>query len=320
MAFPSPALPAPPLSLYQWAFGGLTFGGLDPAGTYQVQSATIDMPDVATGDVQRALDQGEFMGVDTLPGADITLVQIVTTTGLSRSGMPSLAQAAAIDQACQALGGVMGPGGSTEQPLYVQMASGTFVRMARARKHNCPWDITRAFAGGAVATSLLHSTDPRWYAAPSISQTVALPAAIGGGDVFGTHGASFPATFGAGSVGGLLNVVNSGTFESRPILIITGPCVNPVISNLSIPGAPAVGVTITLNAGDTLAIDMDWQSVVYTTAGSTLGSPRRNEIIAGSTWWNLPKNSTSTIEFTSSDTTPVAGTLTVQSASAFLSL
>jgi hypothetical protein len=144
-----------------------------------------------------------------------------------------------------------------------------------------------------------------------------VPVSVGGGLSFPV---TFPAVFGAGGVGGLLSVVNSGKFESRPILVITGPCVNPVITNLSIPGAPFVGVNITLNAGDTLVIDLDWESGVYTTAGSSLGSSRRNALMTGVTWWNLPAASASSIEFTTSDTTPVAGTLTVQSASAYLSV
>jgi hypothetical protein len=172
-------------------------------------------------------------------------------------------------------------------------------------------------AGGTVASTLLHSTDPRWYAAPSLSQSAALPAAVGGGLAIP---AAVPWSLGAGGVGAILNVVNSGRFESRPLLIVTGPCTNPVISNLSIAGAPWIGVSIALNAGDTLTIDTDWQSVVYTTAGSTIGSPRRNALQWGSTWWNLPANSTSVIEMTTSDPAPVAGTLTVQSASAYLSL
>jgi hypothetical protein len=316
MAFPSPSLAPPALGLYQLSFGGLTFGGVSPGATYQLQSMDIDMPDVATGDVQRALEQGEFQGVDVLPGADITIVQTVTTTGLTRATMPSLAQAIAIDEACQALGGVMGPGGTTEIPLWLSMASGTYVRMCRARKHNCPWDINRAFAGGAIATSLLHSTDPRWYAAPTASQSAQLPSAFGGLPI----AATIPAVLAPGTTGALLTVVNAGRFESRPILIVTGPATNPVISNLSIPGAPFIGVNITLSAGDTLAIDTDWGSIVYTVAGTALGSSRRNLLIPGSTWWNLPANSASTIELTTSDTSPVTGRLTVQSASAYLSL
>jgi hypothetical protein len=304
VAFPSPSLAPPALNAWQLSYGGLVFGGIVHGSPYSLQSLTIDMPDVATGDVQRALDHGEFIGLDTLPGADLTIVQTVISDGVS------------LDHAAQQLGGVFAPGGVTEQPLWLQTPAGTFARMCRARKHNCPIDINRVMAGVTVATTLLHSTDPRWYAAPSLSQTVGLPTSIGGGLPVPP---AVPWALGGGSVGGLVNVVNSGLFEMRPVLVITGPCINPVVANLSILGAPWVGVTQTLNAGDTLVIDLDWQSVVYTTAGSSIGASRRNALTYGSTWWNLPPGS-STIEFTSADTSPVTGTLTVNSASAYLSL
>lgn len=305
MSFPAPSLAPPALAPYQLSYGGLTFGGVLQSSAYQLVSMNIDMPDIISGDVDRALDQGEFPGLDKLPGADITIVQNVKKDSVS------------LDHAVQQLGGVFGPAGFIEAPLWLQLPSGTFCRLCKPRKHNCPLDINRVMAGGTIATTLLHSTDPRWYAAPSISQSVGLPAAIGGGLIIP---ATIPAVFGAGGVGGLLSVVNSGLFESRPVLVVTGPCTNPVIANTSITNAPQVGVNITLSAGDTLVIDMDWQSVVYTVAGSPAGSSRRNALTMGSTWWNLPANSTSTLQFTSSDTTPVTGTLAVQSASAYLSL
>lgn len=314
MAFPSPSLAPPALNLYQWSYGGLAFGGVGQT-TYQVQSATIDMPDVASADLQRALEQGEFAGMDVLPGKDITIVQLVTTPGLTGSGV-TLAQAQAVDVACQQLGGVMGPGGVTEQPLYFQMASGLFACMARPRKHNCPWDINRAFAGGAVATTLLHATDPRWYAAPSKqSVPISLPAPLGGY----TFPGSFPALFGGGGVGGLVTVYNNGLFETRPVLVITGPCTNPVITNLSIVGSPQIGVTISLAAGDTLTIDTDMQSVLYVTSGTTAAVSRDNAVTPNTTWWNLPPGA-SIIEFTTGDATQVAAALVVQSADAWLTL
>lgn len=317
MGFPSPTLAPPALLPYQLSFGGLTFGGIVPGATYQLQGLDMSMPDVATGDVQRALDQGEFAGLDTLPGADITITQVVTCGSVIGPGGASTAQGQALDSAVRALGGVMGPGGTAEQPLWLQLPSGTFARMCRPRKHNCPLDVNRVFAAGVVATSLLHSTDPRWYAAPTQSQSVALPAAIGGGLAWP---AAAPFVFGSGGIGGLLTVVNSGLFEMRPVLVITGPCVNPAVTNLSITGAPSVGVNITMAAGDTLVIDLDWQSAIYTVAGSTQGSSRRSSLTNGSTWWNLPSGTASTVQFTSQDTSPTTGTLSVLSASAYLSL
>lgn len=305
MPFPSPSLAPPALNALQLSYRGLVFGGIAQAAAYQLQSLNVDMPAIASGDVQRAIDQGELAGMDVLPGRDITIVQVVQA-----------ATAAGLDTAVQALGGVLGPGGTTEAPLYVQMASGLFACMARPRKHNCPLDINRVLAKGTVATTLLHATDPRWYAAPSRTSTVGLAAPLGGL----TFPVLFPVGFGGGGIGGFLNVVNAGPFECRPLLVITGPCTNPTVANLSIGGAPQLTFAITMAVGDTLTIDTDLQTVVYRTAGTSQGVSRRNALVAGSTWWNLPAVSTSTIEFTTADAMFVPATLTVQSADAFLSL
>lgn len=313
MPFPSPSLAPPALNLYQLSYGGLAFGGVGRT-VNQVQSMVIDMPDVAGGDVQRAMDQGEFVGLDVLPGKDVTIVQTIGRA--NPTGFPvTAAEALALDQAVQALGGVMAPGGVTERPLYLQLPSGLFACMCRPRRHSCPFDINRVMAGGVIATTMLHATDPRWYAAPSKTATVGLPAPAGGL----SFPVSFPATFGGGGAGGILTVYNYGLFEMRPVLVIAGPCTNPVVSNLSIPGAPAIGVALTLAAGDTLTIGTDLRSIVFTAAGTSAGSSRRNALMSGSTWWNLPPGANQ-IEFTTGDAMQVAGTLTVQSADAYLTL
>jgi hypothetical protein len=514
MPFPSPTLAPPALGLYQMSYGGLTFGGIAAGGSspYQLQTLDLDMPDIATGDVQRAIDQGEFVGTDVLPGRDITIVQVVRAVAAGfnpgptmlpvlangvldpsfeydREGSPPgggwttygtnildvlnaadagagayvgslmcelaygsdlrLAQAqttayvpgesrtisafvwipagwnggqivldneymtgsgssnqasganmtltnqwqrihtvvnagavgfyggvcvraasaptsgpqyilldavmetagtilapygdgdssgwywtgtpgdstssnaprtpsitpVTVDQAAQALGGVLGPGGVTEAPLYISLPSGTFACMARPRKHNCPLDLNRVMAKATIATTLLHATDPRFYAAPSRTATVGLPTPAGGL----LFPVTFPASFGGGGAGGLVTVVNAGRFEMRPVFIVTGPCTNPTITNLSIAGAPAVTFALSLSAGDTLVIDSDWRTAIYTTAGSTQGASRRNALTSNSTWFNLPPGA-NIIEFTTSDGMQVAGTLTVQSADAYLSL
>jgi hypothetical protein len=326
MAFPSPSLVPPSLSTYQMSFGGLTFAGQPGSGNYALQTITWDMPSVASGDVQRAMDQGEFAGMDVLPGRDITVVQVVTGGyAQSGAGVDTTAKAQAVDAAVQALGGVMYPAGTTEPfPLYIQLPSGVFAAMCKPRGHSCPFDINRVFAGGVIATSKWHATDPRFYAAPSKqSPATGLPAPAGGG----TFPATFNYGFGGGGTGGLVNVTNAGYFEMRPVLVITGPCTNPVVSNLSISGAPWVGVNITLQAGDTLTIDMDFRSVIYVASGTTQGASRQNALLAGSTWWNLQASNgpngiagPNVIEFTTSDGTHVAATLTVQSADAYLTL
>lgn len=313
----------PSMSVYQASYGGLVFGGLVQGATYQFvaipSGGSVDMPNVETSDVQRTLDQGEFGGVDVSAGRDIAYQQNV-----------SASTAAAMESARQALGGVMAVGGSTELPFYLQLNGGQYACMTRPRKHVYKVDINSVMpfatgvTGGDSVLSTLHATDPRWYAMPiRIAGPVGLPAPLGG-----LHFNATPNfTFGGGSAGGYLAAYNNGQFEMRPVLVVAGPCTNPVVTNQSLANDPSIGFNITLNAGDTLTILNDVPNALYLPAGaSTPVSVMRDEI-PGSVWWNLaPANGPeglggpNNLAFTSSDGSQVAGTLTVYSADAFMAL
>jgi hypothetical protein len=187
--------------------------------------------------------------------------------------------------------------------------------MARPRKHAPPMDASTIVAKRSLLTTMFHATDPRWYSTPTQTVTVGLPEPSSGLEPPVTP----PVTI-EGSGGGLITCVNAGPMYMYPRFVITGPCTNPKISNLSLPGAPSVSFGISLNPGDTLSIDMDWESVILVTAGSTVGSSRRSTKRAGSTWFAFPQESTSTVEFTTEDTSPVAATLTAEWACARMGL
>jgi hypothetical protein len=306
MSFPAPSLPVPALSTYQMSYGGLAFAGVVTNATYQLQEYPegLDTPDYLTGDIQKALDEGEWAGLDLSPGRNILVKQVIR--GVTAVGL---------DEARQALAGVLGPKGVVEEPLYLQMPSGVFACLARPRKHKAPFDITAVLAKGAIASTMFHATDPRWYAMPSKTATVGIPAATGG-VIFPT---TFPVTFTGGGTAGVIEAENDGLMEMRPVFIVTGPCVNPKIACVSLPGSPAIQFDLVLNAGDQLTIDTDTQSVALTTAGSTEGSSRRTNEAPGSIWFNFPPGP-NTVKFTTEDTTRPAGTLTVQWADAYMGL
>lgn len=323
MSFPSPSLAPPALTIGQLSYGGLAFGGIVQGAVYNVQKIEgLEPVDVLAGDLQRAQDQGEFAGEDVLPGRDITITQAISAAGVNGS-KPTAAQLAALANARMAMAGVLGVKGATEEPLYVQTETGLYACMARPRKHHFPWDSSVFVAGAVVATSMLHSTDPRWYAVPTKTATVGLGEPLGGLSFGGPgSGVSFEGpgsglSFGGGAEGGRLVVVNNGTFEMRPVLVITGPVTNPRVANLSLPGAPFLSFNVTLNAGEVLTVDLDFQTVTLMSSPGTPAASRRNVLLPGATWWNLPKETASTIGFYSTDTAPAAGTLTVQSADAY---
>lgn len=305
MSIPA-SVAVPALPVWGMSYAGVAFGGIVQGATYQLQEIPegLDTPDYVTGDVQRALDQGEYPGLDLSPGRNIMVKQVVTA-----------ATARALDEARQALGAVLGPAGAVEQPLFLQLADGIFACMARPRKHRCPIGVETVFGYGTVATTLWHATDPRWYAVPVQSSTVGLPEPAGG-LVFPV---TFPVTFVAGAGGNIVSVANTGGFEMRPTIVFTGPCINPRVICTSLPGAPSIGFELTLNAGDTLTVDLEWQSAVLRTAGTTQGSSRRNAEQPGNTWFNAPPG-TSTLVFTSEDKVKAAGVMTANWAPAFMGL
>ena len=303
LPFPSPSLSAPGLAAYEFSFRGLAFGGFAPSSAYHFAKMPtgIGGMTIVGGDVQRAQDQGELTGMDLAAGRDIEIELVVKTDEVS------------LDHARQALGGVLGsPGGVTEEPLWFQLPTGIFAAMVRPRKHAPVLDLNMVQAGGDTVLSMLHADDPRWYGAPSKTATTLLPEATGGVE----FPIEFPVDFGGGETGGMLELYNNGTFEMRPILIITaGPlgCVVPTISNASIAGAPTITANITMAPGDMLELDTDFESALYTPSGATRATSRKGTT-AGSTWWNMPPG-LNIIDFQAAE--GAGSTLTVNYADAY---
>jgi hypothetical protein len=141
---------------------------------------------------------------------------------------------------------------------------------------------------------------------------------------------TFNASFGGGTVAGIASCTNSGNIDTRPTFTITGPCTNPTIYNATsgykITLSNPSQTSYTVLAGDQVVIDTDLHSVNYYSGGISAGNPaaRRFWIQAGSTWPSVVSGvnalgpGTNTIQFTSQDASAVAGTLTVNWASAYM--
>lgn len=311
MPFPDPSVTPPNLSSgpYRFSYGGLAFGA--PAlpakgassGDFQLITADgLDMPAVRSGDVSRPRDQGQFIGLNLFDGRDIT-VELGVIPGFGYSSAWA---------ARQALAAAITPNVITETPFYYQppTAEGAplLVCMARCTKANwsldtlaleglIPYFPTLSASGGGMyhLTAQFHATDPRWYVAPTQSTGPITPGL--------TH------TF-----------VNSGTFEMRPIAVITGPCTNPGVNSITL-GAnlqfhdPSNPSPYDLLAGDTLTIDLDSHAVTKHVASSNVDISVPNWFVSGSTWWNLVPGS-NTIGFSASASGPGAG-LTLKWSSAY---
>ncbi|HEY1690058.1 MAG TPA: hypothetical protein VGF95_14480 [Solirubrobacteraceae bacterium] len=292
MAFPEYGVEPPTLEPYQWQFQGYTFG---PGCALEVKKIEgIDLPTIRSGDSGRPRDHGLFTGLDVMGGREITITGDLQLDFEAEAGSK--------------LAGATLPSGMEELPLYMGLPGyGTLATLARVRKRQMPVDITYALGGLAEVTLLFAAADPRWYGPTEAASTSTTGESSGFSFPFG-----FDLGFGGGSEVGALQVVNAGTIETRPILVIEGPSLNPSVTNATAPGAPALTFNIALNAGDRLVVDTDMHTVTYYTAGTTVGSDRLDALAIGSQWWVLEPGTTS-LQFTS---TSGEGELTVQWASA----
>lgn len=302
MSFPDISVTPPFLSNWQYSFAGLTFG---QGQSWAVQSADgLGFPKLNSADSQRSRDQGEFKGLDIMGGRDLTLTMHTQA-----------ASSLALHTLLANLESVILPAtdGVTETPLWFKRPGlPQLAMMVRVRNFGLKSENKVSYSHIAQPVIAFHATDPRCYGATQ-SGVAGAPVSSSG---FGFP-LTFDISFGGGSSATSISATNNGTWEMRPLLILTGPMLNPSIANSSLPGNPAVTFDIQLFDGDQLYIDMDAKSAVYFAAGTTIGQTRLNTIVA-SNWWNLPPGP-NTISFNTGDTGMVLGTLEMEWADAYVS-
>ena len=308
MAFPTTT--APTLANWELQYNGLNIGATTTYDVTQIDG--LDLPTIRNGDVVRPRDHGELIGLDFMGGRDVTLTADFVSDGTS------------LQHAAEALASAFAVGLNVEQPLWIQIPNlPCLAMMARTRKRTVPIDLGYSVSALATTSILMHSTDPRLYTTPTTA-TVGLPAPLGGL----TFNATPNFTFGGGGTYGSISATNSGNVEMRPTFTITGPVTAPVVQNVTtgwiLTFTNPSGVGYTLNAGDTLTVDTDLRTVLYTASGSTSPQPRRNWLTAGSIWPDPVRGIAGLapggngIEFSSADSSAVSGTLSLSWASAYL--
>lgn len=126
----------------------------------------------------------------------------------------------------------------------------------------------------------LFAPDPRFYS-DTLSQGSYDPTGSGAG------GLVFPLTFPLGFNGAVgqaqLSVTNEGTIATPPVLVVTGPVLNPIIDN-DTTGQSIYTRECDLSAGVTLAFDVAARSVVL---GGTTSRPDLIDVSL-TDWFYLP--------------------------------
>ncbi|MEV7091148.1 phage tail protein [Streptomyces sp. NPDC093085] len=141
--------------------------------------------------------------------------------------------------------------------------------------------ITDRKAGAFEFSLAMTAPDPLRYSARLNTRTCTLPSSSGG-LVFPLE---FPLDFGPGSSGGRLVPENAGTAPTCPVWRISGPCVDPVITNTA--GGADLSFGLTLQEGDYLVVDTDARTVLLQGTAS-----RRSTLLPGSDWFPLPPGPT----------------------------
>lgn len=136
----------------------------------------------------------------------------------------------------------------------------------------------------AVFSIVLEAPDPRKYSAQ-----VHMPGPVNAASsslIGFTVPFTVPVTLPAQAPAGTMALANAGTFESRPVITITGPIVAPTVTNVTT-GQTVSWSLLSLGASDVLVADFSmaqsYLNGVYVPAD------------VFSAWWVLPASATSTI-------------------------
>lgn len=147
----------------------------------------------------------------------------------------------------------------------------------------------------AIQVPLL-ADDPRKYGLNPDPTIVTLPSFGGGLTLPQTPPWTLPVRISGGSG----PATNHGDMPAPWTAVITGPITTPTITNITTDRR--LGINVALGDGDTLTIDSRTQTVILNGTASRAGL-----ITRGSTWFELPEDTTSEVGLTSS-ILPTGGT------------
>ncbi|MGW1160355.1 phage distal tail protein [Streptomyces sp. NPDC002519] len=257
--------------------GVIPLGGVDTVGvSWSLQSLEgWDSPDVRSEYTEREADHGAWATPVYYGARPITL-----------SGTVTAPDRMTLEDALERLRAAASLGDTT---LVVYEL--TTPKQAVVRRSGKP---LFAYVTDRIATYsvMVTAADPRRYSTTLQSGTTGLPTTSGGL----TFPAAFPITFSATTVSGLINALNIGTFESRPILTITGPVTAPSVAATYPDGTVRQLIySLDLQSGDVLTIDTDAHSVMLNGNVS-----RRRFLTASAGWPTIPAGSSANYQFQSS--------------------
>ena len=275
---------------YRFAFNDFEFGGGNSPYQIMTLDGLEDLPVIRNQDDNRGYQDGMWTGRDFLSGR--TLIFTITIRGDANNSMQqnlNLLQAALVPQQ-------QGTG-----LLQFQLPDDDLQRVnARVRRRNIQIN-TDYSSGMATATYEFFCPDPRYY--DDAEQTTDLiNAATSAGR---TYNRVYTATqtpnanpfqtgmsYGGGSTAANI-IQNDGWTTTYPLITITGPCINPKVTDVT--GSAFLLVDSAIGTEDTLVLNTDLRTV-------TLNGVNRRALLNNSSTWFAAPPGTSYYTFTATAT------------------
>lgn len=250
---------------------GFVFGeGTD----YVVDDFQIDPGETRTNDTDQPRGDGVRFGRDLFTGQVLTFQIVINESPYPCDQPGPLTQQAALTSAWRANKVRSQPGATT----ILRLRRGGRIRRAYGRPRRRLPSAEKDLHGWVGMTCDFQCIDDLWYADSEHSNTVSIVPPQAGGLIF-------PFTFPWSSVGisyspGVITV--GGDEPAWMCFLIRGPITRPVVE---VVGHWAIGLNVTLRAGEYIAVDpRPWSRGVRTSNGANLagalvpGSPRLSDV------------------------------------------
>lgn len=311
-----PAVVFAPVTLldYQIQLPNNTIVGYQSATGVLFSSITglVDLPQIRTGDLEKGSIDGMYPGLNLLglrsvqiqwdtTGAIVGIEQARSTLAAALQSVPDPASVAmTVGDYLRQQAGI----GATKPVSAIQVKLPTrpygTLLFGRPVKHALKIDRNYQF-GQAAPVTQWDCPDGAIYDNNLVTGTAGLPSPTSGL----VWGSAWPWSWGS-STGGSFTLNNTGSYYATPFFVVKGPCTNPVITNQAT--GQYIALNIALGAADVLTVDT--QSGVVSLNQTATAAPNRNGAVrVGSTFFRVAAGTT-TIGFSSSDSTGVTGTLT----------
>jgi hypothetical protein len=275
---------------YRFAFNDFEFGGGQSPYQIMTLDGLEDLPVIRNQDDNRGYQDGMWTGRDFLSGR--TLIFVITIRGDANNSM---------QQNLDAMQAALVPQQQGTGLLQFQMPDSDLQRVnARVRRRNIQIN-TDYSSGMATATYEFFCPDPRYYDNAEQSTDLINAATTAGR----TYNRVYTATqtpnanpfqtgmsYGGGSTAANI-IQNDGWATTYPLITITGPCINPKVTNVT--AGAFLLVDAAIGTEDTLVLNTDLRTV-------TLNGVNRRALLNNSSTWFAAPPGTSYYTFTATAT------------------